>query len=56
MDERLQNELDMLKSNINRMCLTKTHEKLDNMYECAKERLKTIYLIQGLEIEKMYLD
>lgn len=56
MDERLQKEVDILKDNIDRMCVIKKHEELDSMYKCVKENLKTIYLIQGLEIEKLYLD
>lgn len=37
------NEADMLKGNINRMCVTTDDEELDVMYTFAKLRLEEIY-------------
>ncbi len=38
------NEADMLKGNINRMCVTDNIEELKRMYEVAKKRIDEIYL------------
>ena len=40
----LNNEVDMLKGNINRMCVTFDLDELDKMYEFALKRLKSIYI------------
>lgn len=41
--QRLDNEIDMLKGNINRMCVTKTFKELSEMYDYAMERVMKIY-------------
>lgn len=35
--------IDMLKGNINRMCVTKTFKELNEMYDYAMERVMKIY-------------
>ena len=37
--QRLDNEIDMLKGNINRMCVTKTFKELNEMYDYAMDRV-----------------
>lgn len=44
MNKLLNNEVDMLKGNINRMCVTSDLDELDKMYEFALKRLKSIYI------------
>lgn len=41
--QRLDNEIDMLKGNINRMCVTKTFKELNEMYDYAMDRVMKIY-------------
>jgi hypothetical protein len=40
---KVRNESDMLKGNINRMCITDDIEEINRMYEVAKNRLRIIY-------------
>ena len=39
---KLDNELDMLKGNINRMCVTDSRDELMTMYAWANKRLNSI--------------
>lgn len=40
--KKLDNELDMLKGNINRMCVTDSRDELMTMYAWANKRLNCI--------------
>jgi hypothetical protein len=42
---RIRNEEDMLKGNINRMCVTDSLKELFSMYDFAMKRISTIYNI-----------
>lgn len=41
--QELNNEVDMLEGNINRMCVTKDIKELCNMIEYARLRIERIY-------------
>ena len=41
--QKLDGEIDMLKGNINRMCVTKTFKELNEMYDYAMDRVMKIY-------------
>lgn len=43
--QKIWNEEDMLKGNINRMCVTDDMEEFERMFEFAKKRILTIYTI-----------
>lgn len=43
--QKIWNEEDMLKGNINRMCVTDDLEEFERMFEFAKKRILTIYTI-----------
>jgi hypothetical protein len=45
-------EIDMLKGNINRMCLANDYEELEKMYTYAKIRLDAIYSYNYFELKK----
>lgn len=55
MDKGLQNDIDMLKEHINKMCITTNSKKLDDAYELAKKELYVIYIRNGFRIEKEYV-
>ena len=46
-------QMDMIKGNLNRMCVSDTKMELDNMYNFAKKRLAYIYELnfKRLEVE-----
>ena len=48
----LQNELDMLKGNINRLCISDSVEELDNHIKYAKLRLENVYAYRYNQITK----
>lgn len=43
MNKLLNNEVDMLEGNINRMCITSDLKELETMYGYALKRLKSVY-------------
>ena len=43
--QKIWNEEDMLKGNINRMCVTDDMEEFERMFEFAQKRILTIYTI-----------
>ncbi|MDU2155959.1 hypothetical protein [Clostridium sp.] len=45
------NEVDMLKGNINRMCVTDNADELDRMYQTALIRLKNVYQYKESKLE-----
>jgi hypothetical protein len=51
MDNKIQNEYDMLKGNINRMCTSDTTTELRDMYNWAKKRLENLYLMNFYRID-----
>ena len=42
--QKLEIEIDMLKGNINRMCVTDDDAELESMQQWAKKRIDRIYL------------
>ena len=42
-NDEIYNEIDMLKGNINRMCLTYSLKELTDMYEWAERRLQKVH-------------
>lgn len=51
--QRLDNEIDMLKGNINRMCVTKTFKELNEMYDYAMDRVMKIYSMNWDRINEL---
>ncbi|MGP1505158.1 MAG: hypothetical protein ACTTIR_06020 [Eggerthia catenaformis] len=51
MNKLLNNEVDMLEGNINRMCVTSDLEELVRMYKFAKKRIDSIF-----EYKKYFLE
>lgn len=51
--QRLDNEIDMLKGNINRMCVTKTFKELTEMYDYAMDRVMKIYSMNWDRIREL---
>lgn len=49
--KRIHNEEDMLKGNINRMCVTDSLKELYSMYDFALKRISTIY---NINLEKFF--
>lgn len=43
--KRIENEKRMLEGNFNRMCITDDREELENLYNCAIERIAIIYAV-----------
>lgn len=41
--QELMNEVDMLKGNINRICVTDNTEEMERMYRFAQDRLYNVY-------------
>lgn len=50
--QRLINECDMLKGNINRMMVTDDEKELRQMYEWAERRLQKIHKARIVELNK----
>ena len=52
--KEIDNQIDMLKGNINRMCVTDDVDELNSMYDYAKKRLEIILLanVERLKTEK----
>lgn len=49
----LSNEINMLKGNINRMCVTSETDELERMYDFAKRRLDEIYTYNKSRVEEI---
>lgn len=43
MNKLINNEVDMLNGNINRMCITSDLKELEKMYKFAKKRIDSIF-------------
>jgi len=50
--KQLENELDMLHGNINRMCVTQDDEELIEMQQWAKRRIDQIYIYNRQRIKE----
>ena len=51
--QKLDNEIDMLEGNINRMCVTKTFKELHEMYDYAMDRMMKIYQMNWYRIREL---
>lgn len=51
--QELNNQIDMLKGNINRMCITDSVEELDLMYYTAMKRLDDIHLYNSVNLNNV---
>ena len=52
--QKVYNEMDMLKGNINRMCVTDDQEELFKMYAFACLRLNKIYNLNSEKLRERY--
>ena len=52
--QKVYNEVDMLKGNINRMCVTDDKEELFKMYDFACLRLNRIYELNNEKLRERY--
>ena len=52
---KIRTEEDLLKGNINRMCVTEDLSELDDMFNRAVNRLKTIYDLNYKRISEEYI-
>lgn len=50
--QKLEIEIDMLKGNINRMCVTDDDAELESMQQWAKRRIDQIYLHNHQRLRK----
>lgn len=48
----LRNEIDSLRGNINRICVTDDINELESSYEFAKQRLYNIYFYNLVKLKK----
>ena len=51
---KLDNEVNLLKSNLNRICVTNDIDELNKMMFYLKERLEKIYNLNDKRIEDFY--
>ena len=52
MNKLINNEVDMLNGNINRMCITSDLEELVRMYKFAKKRIDSIFEYKKYLLER----